>query len=189
MTVRLSVMRFFLIPLALLAALAAGPARADQTDPRLDALFEALRTAEGDEAEALTQDIRAIWSDAQSDTVDVLFLRAETAADAGRFDLSEALLDHVVGLAPHFAQGWALRGIVRLRADKQAVAIEDLSRALDLEPRQFEASIALAEILLAGGRKAEAFELFQKALEWNPSEAHALERARKLRRDLEGQEI
>lgn len=174
---------------AILAFCVPSAALADQTDKRLDSLFEELRTGDGADAGATVERIQEIWADAQSDTVDVLFARAVAAAEAGRFDLAGTLLDHVVGLAPSFAQAYALRGSIRLRADDQTGSITDFSRAIELEPRQFEARIALAEIMLAGGDKRGAYAMFEKALEWNPHEEHARERARKLRDQLDGQEI
>ncbi len=175
--------------LILLSLAAAFPAAADQTDPRLDALFEELRTGDARRAEENVARIIDIWSDSQSDTVDLLYERANLAANNGAFDLSLALLDHVTGLAPNFAQGYALRGAVRLGADDRAGAIEDFSKALELEPRQFEVRATLAELLLMSGEKREAYEMFQKSLEWNPHDEHARQQARVLRREIDGQEI
>ncbi|MFZ5618297.1 MAG: tetratricopeptide repeat protein [Pseudomonadota bacterium] len=176
--------------IAVIASLsAAGPAFADQTDPLLDALFEELRAGDGAGADATIERIQEIWSDSQSDTVDVLFERAEAALAAGRFDLAGALLDHAIGLSPSFAQAYALRGAVRIEAEDAAGSIADFARAIELEPRQFEARIALAEIMLAGGDERGAYDMLQKALEWNPHEEHARERAKKLRDELNGQEI
>lgn len=166
-----------------------GPALADQTDSRLDALFEELRTGDGRDAEGAVNRIQAIWADSQSDTADLLYERATTAIDAENLDLAAALLDHAIGLAPSFAQGYVLRGAVRLRSDNAAGAIEDFTRAVDLETRHFDARIALAEIMLASGDKRGAYDMLQRALEWNPHEEHARDRARKLREDLNGQEI
>jgi tetratricopeptide (TPR) repeat protein len=181
-------MRLFLF--AFLGVLAgSGSAIADQTDARLDALFEELRTGEAGDAEAVAAEIDTIWTDSQSDTVDLLVARALESLDAGRYDLAEALLDHAVGLSPNFAQAHALRGAARSARGEQAGAIEDFSRAIELEPRHFEARIALAEIMLAGGDEAGAYAMLQKALEWNPHEEHARERARALRQKLDGREI
>lgn len=174
---------------AVLAVCAPGAAYADQTDSRLDRLFEQLRTGDAGDADAIVESIQAIWADSQSDTVDALYQRAVSAVNAEQFDLAGALLDHVTGLAPSFAQGYALRGVVRLGADDQTGAITDFSRAIELEPRQFEARIALAEVMLAGGDKRGAYAMLQKAIEWNPHEDYARERARKLRDQLDGQEI
>lgn len=170
-------------------AVLTAPAAADQTDPRLDGLFEELRVGEAIRAEENIERIIEIWADAQSDTVDILYERAETSANNGAFDLSSALLDHVIGLAPNFAQGYAMRGAVRLAQENRAGAIEDFSKVLELEPRQFEVRTALAEILLSSGEERDAYEMFQKVLEWNPHDEHVRNRARKLREDLDGQEI
>lgn len=181
-------MRLFLLLLSGLLALAA-PARADQTDPRLDALFEELRGGDALSAEETTRRILDIWADSPSDSVDLLYARAVASADKGRFDLAAALLDHVVGLAPNFAQGFAMRGVVALAQQDQARAVADFSRALELEPRQFEVRTALAEILLGAGEKRDAYEMYQKALEWNPHDDHARRISRRLRNELAGQEI
>ena len=164
-------------------------AAADQTDPRLDQLFEELRVGDALRAEENIGRILEIWADAPSDTADLLYARAELSAENGAFDLSLTLLDHVVGLAPNFAQGYALRGQIRLAADDRTGAIQDFTRALELEPRHFEVRSTLAELLLAGGEKRGAYDMFQKVLEWNPHDENARQRARVLRRELDGQEI
>jgi len=169
--------------------LAAAPAAADQTDPRLDRLFQSLRTGAGGEAGAVAEMIQSIWNDSQSDTVDLLFARALAAQAAGERELAIALLDHAVGLAPSFMQAHALRGSLRLSAGDEAGALGDFMRAIELEPRQYDVRIALAEIMAANGDKRGAFEMLQKALEWNPHEAYALERARRLQAEINGSEI
>jgi len=185
-------MRLFLLTIFAGLGLSTGlipAASADQTDPRLDGLFQELRAGEALNADENVSRILEIWSDSQSDTVDILYVRALEAADNGAYDLASTLLDHVVGLAPNFAQGYALRGVVRLNQEDRAGAIGDFSKTIELEPRQFEVRIALAEILLGNDEKRDAFEMYQKALEWNPHEEHARQRARKLRREIDGQEI
>jgi len=168
---------------------ALGSASADQTDARLDSLFEELRTGDAIKAEETVDRILGIWADAQSDTVDLLYERALISANEGSYDLAGALLDHVIGLAPNFAQGYALRGIVRLSEEDQTAAIADFSKVLELEPRQFEVRMALAELLLASGEKRDAYDMLQKVLEWNPHDEFARQQSRALRRELDGQEI
>jgi tetratricopeptide (TPR) repeat protein/predicted Ser/Thr protein kinase len=50
--------------------------------------------------------------------------------------LAEAVadLDEVVALSPAFSHGFALRGIVKLEADRKKEAAADLKRAIELEP-------------------------------------------------------
>ena len=181
-------MRLFLLVFLTLFGFG-GAAGADQTDPRLDTLFEDLRTGEALDAQETANRIIAIWSDAPSDTVDLLFQRAKSSADAGAYDLAAALLDHVTGLAPNFAEGYALRGVVRLAQEDREGALADFSTTLTLEPRHFDVRIALADLLAGGGETREAYDMFQKALECNPHDDYASRRDRSLRRDLDGQEI
>ncbi len=166
-----------------------SPATADQTDARLDGLFESLRRSGEGDAVGVIDQIFAIWSDSKSDTVNLLFTRAEQSADAGAYKLSHALLEHIVALSPNFAQAYALRGMVRLSQDDRSGAMADFARTIELEPRHFEARLALAELLVARGEPRAAYEMVQQALLWNPHDQAAVARARKLRRDIEGQEI
>ncbi|MBY0422615.1 MAG: tetratricopeptide repeat protein [Parvularculaceae bacterium] len=159
----------------------ATTARADQTDPLLDDLFATLRASDGVAAGETVGRILDVWSKSQSDTVNLLDERAFASATDGDYPLALALSDHVVGLAPHFAQGYALRGVVKARLGDAEGAEKDFRKTLLLEPRQFEASVALADLLLASGRTRDAFQLLQDALKWNPHDRTALDRARAVR--------
>lgn len=181
-------MRVFLFSIALVIA-SAFPALADQTDPRLDALFEELRTGDAIDAELTVARIIEIWSTPQSPTVGVLYDRAKVSADAREYEMAGAILDYAIGLSPNFAQSFALRGIVKLAQEDAEGALDDFSRALDLEPRQFEVHMAIAEVLLSRNEKEQAYAQLQRALEWNPHSEHARDRARALLRQISSQEI
>lgn len=180
-------MRVLRLGLALAIVLSV-PARSDQSDPMLDALFVAIRSGDSIAAEEIAARIREIWSQSQSDTVNLLYDRAFASAAAGRHDLALALSDHIIGLAPNFAQGFALRGVVKNALGDVDGAAHDFEKTLSLEPRQFEARAALAEILLAAGKKREAYDMLQEALKWNPHDEVVLERARRLREILTRQD-
>ena len=171
------------------AGLLCGSAFADQTDPQLDPLFDELRFANADDVPGIEGKIRTIWLNAASDTVDILVVRAIESIDKRDVVVASALLDHVVGLAPNFAQGYTLRGLVRTQMSDQAGAAEDFLKAIELEPRHFEARLALAEIYRTEGDKVGAYDLIQEALAWSPLNELALSRARLLREQIDGQEI
>lgn len=164
-------------------------AAADQTDPRLDLLFEELRTGDAVRAEENVARILDIWADADSDTIDLLYSRAVATSAQGNHDLALMLLDHVVGMSPSFAQGYALRGDVRLASGDRAGAIRDYSKVLELEPRHFEVRAILGGLYLASGDKRFAYEMYQGFLEWNPHDENVRRATRALRRELDGQEI
>lgn len=179
---------FFSFAVLLMGALPVG-AMADQTDPRLDGLFEELRTGEAIDSELTAARITEIWAQPQSQTVKILYDRAKASADAREYDLAKTLLDHAIGLSPNFAQSFALRGIVRLALKEEDEALDDFSKVLALEPRHFEVYVAIAELLLARREKEEAYAQLQKALEWNPHHEFARDRARALLREISSQEI
>ena len=166
-----------------------SPAFADQTDPTLDALFEELRTGGAINAQANTDRILEIWADSQSDTVDLLYARALEKYHEGDLNTASKMLIHIRGLSPNYMQAYALSGFLNLRRDNQATALQNFSKALDLEPRHFEVRKAVAQLLLASGQKRDAYEMLQTGLEWNPFDEEMLAMARKLRVEFEGQEI
>ena len=181
-------MRLFAL-LFLLVGLISGPAFADQTDARLPALFEELRRSTALDAPAIELEISGIWAEPQSGTVAVLTRRALESLEAEDWALAEALMDHAIGVAPSFAEAYALRGFARLRNSDSSGAALDFERAVELEPRHFRARAALSALLLASGELERAFEMAQAALSWNPHDETALQLSRKLHRRIEGQEI
>lgn len=183
----LAPMRLFCLAIALF--LASQPAWADHTDPRLDDLFARLRTAEDYQAEALTARIVSIWSEPQSDTVAVLYDRAEAALAAGDERVADELLGHVVSLAPSFAQGWVLRARTRLSDEDYDGALSALERAVTLEPRHFLALESLGQTFLTLGQDRAAYGAFQQALRLNPHMEGVRQNLRALAPKIEGQGI
>lgn len=170
------------------ATLFLGEASADQFDPRLDELFDDLRAGAPADAAGRATKIRRIWAEHPSDSTAALFARAIASAEASDDALAAKLLDHVVGLSPHFAEGYVLRGLTRRNIGDLAGAEGDLRQAVSLEPRHFLAHRMLAELALARGDKRAAYEHLQDALVANPHDQAAIADARKLRREFEGQE-
>ncbi len=171
------------------APMSVPAAHADQTDERLDGLFEELRTGGALNAETNADRILEIWADSKSDTLDIVYERALMMYHAGKYRQAGVLLAYVRALSPNFMQGYALSGFVKLSIDDRAGALSDFSRALELEPRQFEVRKALVQMLLAADEKRDAYEMIQLALEWNPHDENLRGLARKLRTEFEGQEI
>lgn len=173
----------------LMGTLVAGPSLADQTDTRLDELFLELKTGGAINAEDNVNRILEIWSDSQSDTIDLLYTRALGLFHEGKHKEAGLLLTYTRSLSPNFMQAYALSGFLKLTIDDRAGALSDFSRALELEPRQFEVRKALADMLLSAGEKREAYDMIQRSLEWNPHDESMLRLARKLRLELQGQDI
>lgn len=174
--------------LALLPAL--SPVLADQKDTRLDELFAALAKAEKPEiAQPIELEIWKIWIETDSPTTELLYARGAAMIEAGDLDLAMQLLDTVVLLNPDFAEGWNMRATLHALRNEYPAAIADTQRALELEPRQFMALQGLGELLEGLGDEKGALKAYEAALKINPSMEEAKQKAKVLRRKIEGDRI
>ncbi len=173
-------MRTFFLWLTLGLILAA-PAHADQTDKRLERLFNqlaAVRTAP--EAAALEAQINDIWLKSGSATVDVLMGRAEAAMAAQDVATAKKLLDSVAEMKPDYAEVWYRRAELLLAMDSQQEAEADLAQAIDLEPRHFKALAIAGRLAEAAGNKNAALAAYRRAAQLNPMMEAAARRAMQL---------
>lgn len=174
-----------ILPLGVLAILLVGPAtipaaialdspsavskradRATQKKRLFDRLKNARDQAEGQRAE------KAIWAfwlaGAPNETVREL---VEKAMERRRnFDLhaAENLLDEAVALAPRYAEAFNQRAFVRFMREKHSGALDDIERALELEPDHFGALAGLYHVLARQGRMDAAFGALRKAVRIHP---------------------
>ena len=176
--------------LAAAALLALLPARADQTDSRLNDLFGALATATKPEiAQPIEQEIWKIWVETESPTTELLFARGTGMIQAGDLDLALQLLDTVVLLNPGYAEGWNMRATLYALRDDYPAAIADTRKVLELEPRHFMALQGLGEMLQSLGDNKAALRAYEAALKINPSLEQAKQQADILRRKIDGDRI
>ena len=162
-------MRNFLIAAAILAALAT-PARADQKDPRLPALFDQLKAAETVEtAQPVEQQIWTIWSQSESDDVNLLMGLGVNAMARADYSTALDLFNKMVEVAPNFSEGWNKRATVYYLTGEYEQSRADVAKTLELEPRHFGALSGLGLIYTRLERYDEALAWFRKALQVNPN--------------------
>lgn len=144
-------------------------ALADQTDRRLDGLFEQLRaTADPELGAVLTGEIWGIWRHTNNEAAARLMEQGARAMALEHYDDALAVLDEVVKTVPEYAEGWNTRAtLLYVMGDYSASAV-DVRRTLALEPRHFGAWSGLGLIYMHVGEEHAALEAFAKALEWNP---------------------
>lgn len=156
-----------------LMALAAAPAAlfADQTDPRLDRLFESLGQAEDPALARITEQlIWSVWFAYPQDPDIERRMRAAQGAMAEEdFETAEALLDTIVADAPDYAEGWNRRATLRYRIGDFQGSMADIAQVLTLEPRHFGALSGMGLILLQRGDLEQAIAAYRAALEVNPT--------------------
>ena len=156
----------------------------------LEGLYERLAQAKSpSEAAPITEAIEELWAMSGSDTVDLLMSRATQLANESDVDLSLAVLDAVVDIAPDETEAWYLRAKVKVLAGKPEQALVDLRRALNLDEKHYRAITDLGLVLEQLGAKKEALKAYRQALAVNPYMDDAKAGADALSREVEGQDI
>lgn len=169
---------------AILASLP-SPAWADQTDARLDALFEVLETTSGMEAaRAAEAEIWRIWIESGSEEIDALMVEGVVAMSNQRFENAIALFAQITERAPEFAEGWNKRATAYYLNDDHVASVRDIQRTLVLEPRHFGAISGMGLIFLSRGDEAGALAAFEAVLAIHPGAPGARQRVEELRKRL-----
>ena len=151
-------------------AMFAGVAQADQKDPRLDKLFEQLKTATNTEmAQPIEEQIWNIWLESGDQNVDALMAIGVAAMNDSDYDQAYRAFSRVVAIAPNFAEGWNKRATVLYLMGRYEDSIKDIGKTLALEPRHFGALSGLGLCNAQLDKEKEALDAFEKALAINPN--------------------
>jgi tetratricopeptide (TPR) repeat protein len=154
---------------AFLLLFAALPARADQNDARLPALFERLHSADAATAANLREQIWEIWFAANEAEVDQLMEMGEMAMGSGQLPMAVAMFDAVIERRPEFAEGWNRRATAYYLLGAFERSEADVARVLQLEPRHFGALSGLGLINTARERYDAAIAAYERALAVDPN--------------------
>jgi len=162
-----------------------SPAYADQTDGRLDALFEVLATTGvAEQAQAAEADIWRIWIESGRKDIDALMVEGMVAMSNRRIEEAISIFGQITERAPEFAEGWNKRATAYYLNNDYVASVQDIQRTLALEPRHFGAISGMGLIFLARGDEAGALAAFEAALAIHPHAPGARERVEELRRRL-----
>ncbi len=147
----------------------AGGAMADQNDPALTRLFDALAASQSvGEAARYESEIWARWLKSGSDAVDRDLARGMSAMDHGDARAAMTAFNAVVAAAPDFAEGWNKRATLHWMLGNQAQSIADIDQTLALEARHFGALSGLSMIRESQHRPFEALEALEKLIAIHP---------------------
>ena len=159
-----------ILRILLLAAALAGPAMADQTDERLDDLFDALQAAGSpQEAQLAERMIWAVWLESGSPTVDLLMSKGIGAMGEREAEPALAMFNTVIELAPDYAEAWNKRATLYYLMGRLEDSIADCERVLKLEPRHFGALSGLGMIYLQLEQDEKALDAYKRALAVHPN--------------------
>ena len=143
---------------------------ADQTDKRLNYLFEKLIIAENDiEINKITNQIWKIWNEIDDPKVTRLFETGVQMISLGFYKRSIDYFDKVIISKPNFAEAWNKRATAHFMMGNFDLSMEDISQTLQLEPRHFGALDGMGLIFIHLNEHEKAIEIYDKMLEIFPN--------------------
>jgi len=164
-----------------------GGAPADQTDERLDGLFEQLVSVDSiSEAKQVEREIWRLWVMSGRSDVDVLMVAGIRQMYSGLLDEALGIFDRVVEMAPQFAEGWNKRATVHYLKDNYRESVYDIRKTLVLEPRHFGAISGMGLILVETGDDPGAIQAFEEVLNIHPFSAGARQNLDRIRLRVQG---
>lgn len=160
--------RRFALAAMLLLPLAAAATAAERAER--EALFRRLRDAPTEREGRIAED--AVWrmwmEEAPNAAIREAVAEAMRKRESYDFAGALAILNEVVAAAPDYAEGWSQRAFIRFLRDDLDGSLEDIERALALEPRHFAALAGQAMILMRQGRVEAGQSALRRAVEIHP---------------------
>jgi tetratricopeptide (TPR) repeat protein len=157
----------------------------DQTDTRLDQLFEVLKSSENPyELQETEAAIWEIWYESGQQGIDELMQEAREAMQANDLRRAEVLYSEVIDMAPDFSEGWNRRATVRYYRRNYDGSLDDIRHTLVLEARHFGAIWGLGMILGSQRDFIGAITAFERLLEIKPNSRDARPRIELLKQEL-----
>ena len=162
----------------------------DQTDQRLEDLFQTLRSSQDStvllEAESSIWDI---WYESGQADIDALLEEAAALVSSGQLAAAESIYSRVIATAPNFSEGWNRRATVRYYRRDYTGSLDDIQQTLKLEPRHFGAIWGLGMILGSQRDYQRAILAFERLLEIKPNASDARPRIELLKQELAKQSV
>ncbi|WP_223423728.1 tetratricopeptide repeat protein [Tateyamaria pelophila] len=155
----------------------------------VDEMLDALRTAEPAEATRLTREIERLWSQSGSTSLDMLLRRGREALEAEEIDVAIEHLTAVTDHAPEFAEGWHTRATAFYMKGLYGPALDDLQKALILNPENYNAIFGLGVMLQEFGELSRAEQAFSQVIDLNPNHEPASNALERLKSDGIGREL
>lgn len=177
------------IPERLLLPREEPDAAADRKEILGDLYQRLSESRDAESARVVTSAIEQLWQRSGSDTVDLLMGRADKLIEVKDLDIAMQILDSIVEIAPAYSEGWNKRAFVLFGKKEFGEALENLRRALAIDPSHYKAIQGLGFIMLELGDKKAALRAFRHVLKVHPHLEDAQQSEKELAREVEGQGI
>lgn len=182
--------RILLIASLLCGVLVSMTARADQTDTRLEELFQILRASDDPlRIGAAEEAIWEIWMESGDAETDDLLRQGAMQMQFRQFGAALSMFNTVIAERPEFAEGWNKRATLYYMMGEFERSIADCEKTLALEPRHFGALFGLGLIYTAMKQEEKAIAALERALMVHPHLTNAEEFIRELKSRLKSREI
>ncbi len=171
--------------MALILCAWVSSAGADQNDPRLPALFKALKaTGDPEEGDHIGRQISEIWNETDNEGVQQIMQQGQRFLARGQLGLALGNFTTVTRMEPGFAEAWNKRASVLYSLGRLDDAARSIAQTLAREPQHFLAIAGLGLIYVQMGYLEEALRAFDYALTINPHLAGTRAAADKIRQRL-----
>ncbi len=161
-------------------------AAADQTDERLDDLFDNLSVSSDPASIRATENrIWEIWLQHSNPDVERLLVIGTQRMNSRQFPEALLIFNELVNSVPDFAEAWNKRATLYYMVGNFEASIEDIEATLKLEPRHFGALSGLGLVYLQQGELQKARQAFAELIEVHPNSPNAQENLRYVTEQLQ----
>ena len=159
-----------------------SPQRTRQQE--LDKLFGELHQAPVNlNTTELEKKIWASWQRNDSVMAEVLLNQASVALNDRAYDVSEQILNQVLGAYPDYMEAFNRRATLYFALKRYDESLVDIDQVLEFEPRHFGALAGRGMILREQGKLSAAAQALREALSINPH----MQSAKEVLKELEKQ--
>lgn len=136
---------------------------------QLDILFHSLRNAKSAaEAYGHETEIWRIWMTPKNEELASLMYTAMEHIESNQYQEAVTSLDIIVARFPKYAEGWNQRAFAHFHLDQYEESLNDIAKALKLEPRHFGAMSGRGIIYINRGEPLLAKETLIHAMNYHP---------------------
>ncbi|MFT4887164.1 MAG: tetratricopeptide (TPR) repeat protein [Pseudohongiellaceae bacterium] len=147
---------------------------ADQTDPKLDDLFEQLlQTDEESSLRLIEAQIWEIWLQHPNPDVERLMQLGTQRMNAQAVSEAMVVFTQLTINYPNYAEAWNKRATLNYLIGEQEASEADIKKTLELEPRHFGALSGLGLVYLQRNELSKAKAAFEDLIAVHPNSPNA----------------
>jgi tetratricopeptide (TPR) repeat protein len=160
--------------LLFIACLCSASLMADQSDTRLNELFDVLQHDTDTLAIRRAENrIWEIWLQHPDADVDRLMSLGTQRMNQQRYNDALLIFSQIIERFPEYAEAWNKRATLYYLVGNHDASLADIEKTLALEPRHFGAISGLGMVYIQRHELAKAKQAFEDLLEINPHSPNA----------------